>query len=290
MPSKSESSPIVDIHPHIISTDTKRYPPTPLFGIQSDWSKERPASDDDLIAAMDAAGVARTAIVHASTCYGFDNSYVADAVKRHPTRCTGVGSIDMLAPDATARAERWIARGITGLRIFTGGSTKKVDVSTLGDPRSYPVWELMSDRGLSICVQTTAVGIPATMALARRFPKVPIILDHLGRPDAKGGAPFAAAASLFSLADLPNVYLKITPVVIERLEQCEADIPAFVGQVVAKFGARRIAWGSNWPNSPGTLAEILAASKRALASLSQTDQDWILGLTALRLYPALTVG
>ena len=176
MPSKSETSPIVDIHPHIISTDTRRYPPTPLFGIQSDWSKERPASDDDLIAAMDAAGVAKTAIVHASTCYGFDNSYVADAVQRYPTRCTGVGSIDMLAPDATAQAERWIDRGITGLRIFTGGSTKKVDASTLDDPRSYPVWELMSDRGLSICIQTTAVGIPATPSLTLKpaFLRTPI--------------------------------------------------------------------------------------------------------------------
>ena len=279
--------PIIDIHPHIISTDTKRYPPTPLFGIQSDWSKERPANDTDLIAAMDAAGVAKTAIVHASTCYGFDNSYVADAVQRFPARCTGVGSIDMLAPNAVDETKRWIARGITGLRIFTGGSTRQVDASALDDARSYPVWEMMGERGLSICVQTTAVGIPATIALAKRFARVPIILDHLGRPDAKGGAPFAEAAPLFSLADIPNVYLKLTPVVIERLEQCEADIAAFMRQVVSRFGADRIAWGSNWPNSPGTLAEILAASKTALASLSATDQEWILGRTALGLYPAL---
>ena len=67
--------PIVDIHPHIVSPDTNAYPLTPLFGIQSDWSKERTASDDQLIAAMDEAGVAKTAIVHASTCYGFDNSW-----------------------------------------------------------------------------------------------------------------------------------------------------------------------------------------------------------------------
>src|SRR5215470_8029634 len=109
--------PVVDIHPHIVSTDTERYPPTPLFGIQSDWSKERPSNVEDLLAQMDAAGVAKTAIVHASTVYGFDNSLVADAVKRFPQRCTGVGSIDMLAPDAADVAKRWIASGITGFRI-----------------------------------------------------------------------------------------------------------------------------------------------------------------------------
>ncbi len=274
------AGPIVDIHPHIISTDTKRYPPSPLFGVQSDWSKERPASDEQLIEAMDEAGVAKTAIVHASTCYGFDNSYVADAVARFPQRCTAVGSIDMLAPDAVAVAKSWLARGITGLRIFTGGSTKKVDASTLDDPRSYPVWELMSECGLSMCVQTNATGIPATIALANRFPKVPIILDHFGRPD-------AAAAPLMSLAAVSNLYLKFTPVVLGRLKEYDADVHAFMGKLAQEFGADRIAWGSNWPNSPGTLKQHVAAAQAALAGLSEADRDAILGGTALRLYPAL---
>src|SRR5262245_47163010 len=218
------AGPIIDIHPHIISRDTKRYPPSPLFGVQSDWSKERPASDDELIAAMDEADVAKTAIVHASTCYGFDNSYVADAVARFPHRCTGVGSIDMLAPNAAEVAKNWLTRGITGLRIFTGGSTKKVDASILDDARSYPVWELMSERELSICVQTNETGIPAVVALAKRFPKVPIILDHFGRPDVSGGPPYAAAKPLMGLAAVPSVYLKFTPVALGRLKECKADV------------------------------------------------------------------
>ena len=51
-----------------------------------------------LVAAMDEAGVAKTAIVHASTCYGFDNSLVADAVAHFPQRCTAVGFIDTPTP------------------------------------------------------------------------------------------------------------------------------------------------------------------------------------------------
>lgn len=281
------TGPIVDIHPHIISTDTTRYPTSPLFGIQSDWSKERPASDEQLIAAMDEAGVAKAAIVHASTCYGFDNSYVADAVARFPQRCTGVGSIDMLASDNVAVAKRWLARGITGLRIFTGGSTRKVDASTLDDKRSFAVWELMAERGLSMCVQTNATGIPATIALARRFPTVPVILDHLGRPDATGGPPYDKAAPLMSLAPVPNVHLKLTPVVLDRLAECKADTHAFLARVVAEFGAGRIAWGSNWPNSPGTLKEHVSAARAALSFLGEADRDAILGGTALRLYPTL---
>jgi L-fuconolactonase len=279
--------PIVDIHPHIVSPDTQRYPLSPLFGIQSEWSKERKASVEDLLAAMDEAGVAKTAIVHASTCYGFDNSLVADAVARFPQRCTAVGSIDMLAPDAVEVATGWIARGLTGFRIFTGGSTKSVDASILDDARAYPVWELCGERGISICIQTNASGIPATIALAKRFPRVSILVDHFARPDVSGGPPYAAAAPLMSLAAFPNIYLKLTPVAFERIRQAKADVHAFLAKVVAEFGATRIAWGSNWPNSPGTLKEHVSAAKAALASLSDTERDAILGGTALRLYPVL---
>ncbi len=278
---------IVDIHPHIVSTDTKRFPPTPLFGIQSDWSKERPANIEDLLATMDEAGVHKTAIVHASTVYGFDNALVADAVARFPTRCTAVGSIDMLAPDAVETAKKWIAQGVTGLRIFTGGSTKKVDASSLDDPKSYPVWELMSSRGLSICVQTDSSGIPATISLAKRFPKVSVLVDHFARPDATGGSTFPKAAPLFSMAAVPNIYLKYTPPALLRLNENKADVHAFMSKLVAEFGASRIGWGSNWPNSPGTMAQILAEAKAGISHLSQKDQDLILGGTALVLYPSL---
>ena len=79
-------SSIIDIHPHVISDDEGRYPPAPLFGKRSDWSQERPCTVETLIAAMDEAGVDKAAVVHSSTTYGFDNSYVVDACSRYPGR------------------------------------------------------------------------------------------------------------------------------------------------------------------------------------------------------------
>ena len=64
----------IDIHPHIISGDATRYPLAPLGGHQSDWSRTRPVTLEQLVAAMDTAGVQKAAIVQASTCYGHDNS------------------------------------------------------------------------------------------------------------------------------------------------------------------------------------------------------------------------
>src|SRR6202161_3360482 len=113
----------IDIHPHIIADDPTRYPLAPLGGHQSDWSRTRPVTTAQMIAAMDTAGVTKSALVQASTCYGHDNSYVADSVAAHPSRFTGVFSVDVLAPDAPEKIRYWISRNLAGMRLFTAGST-----------------------------------------------------------------------------------------------------------------------------------------------------------------------
>src|ERR671912_281672 len=94
---------IIDIHPHVIAPDTARYPLNPLGGTQSTWSRDRPTSHEMLVAAMDEAQVDKAAVVQASTAYGHDNTYVAEAVAAHPKRFTGVFSVDVLAPDAVEK-------------------------------------------------------------------------------------------------------------------------------------------------------------------------------------------
>src|SRR5258708_12975122 len=109
---------IIDIHPHIIASDTKRYPLAPLGGHQSDWSRTRPVTTEQMIAAMDKAGVAKSAIVQASTCYGHDNSYVADAVAAHPDRFTGVFSGYFLPADAPERLRPWTSSVFSCIHFF----------------------------------------------------------------------------------------------------------------------------------------------------------------------------
>ena len=278
---------IVDIHPHIISDDEKRYPPAPLFGKRSDWSQERPCTVDTLIAAMDAAGVAKAAVVHSSTTYGFDNSYVVDGSNRFPQRLAAVGSVDMTEANAPATIRQWVDRGLVGVRIFTGGSTKDFDPAELEDPRAFPAWKALEELRIPMCIQTGPIGLPQVTMLAHRFPGVNIILDHLGRPEVQDGPPYQQAQSLFALAALPNVYLKLTPRIFNDVTKGKASAATFFQAVVAAFGANRLAWGSNFPTSPGTLAEILATAQKSLATLSAADQEWIFSKTAQKLYPKL---
>jgi predicted TIM-barrel fold metal-dependent hydrolase len=278
---------IIDIHPHIISDDEKRYPPAPLFGKRSDWSQERPNTVEALIKAMDEAGVAKAAVVHSSTTYGFDNSYVVDGCNQYADRLVAVGSVDMLADDVPAVIKTWAGKGLAGLRIFTGGSTKDFDPSELDNPKSFKAWGTLAELKLPMCIQTGPVGLPQVRMLAEKFSSVNIILDHLGRPDVLDGPPYANAASLFALADLPNIYLKLTPRIFGDVTKERASAETFFPRVVEAFGAQRLAWGSNFPTSPGTLSEILATAEKRLACLGEEDRAWIFGKTAQKLYTAL---
>src|ERR1700731_1782905 len=262
---------VIDIHPHIIADDTKRYPLAPLGGHQSDWSRTRPVTTEQMLAAMDKAGVAKAAIVQASTCYGHDNSYVADAVAGHPDRFTGVFSVDVLAADAPERMRHWVGKKLSGMRLFTFGSTMQNQASWLDDPKSFPAWECAGELGLSICLQMSATGLPQMIRMVERFPKVRVILDHCGRPALEDGPPYAAAESLFALAKYPNIYLKLTQRNFTESRNGKATPETFFPKLVAAFGASRLAWGSNYPSSEGSLDELLALATTSLKGLAASD-------------------
>lgn len=281
---------LVDTHTHVISPDHERYPPAPVGGRQSDWSAHHATDAAALLQAMDDAGIEQAMVVQASTAYGHDNRYVADTVRAHPDRFAGVFSVDVLAPDNVQQMRRWLDAGLSGLRIFTTGTTMPGQAEWLDDERTFPAWEYAQQHDVSICLQMTAAGIPKLRGLLTRFPRARVLLDHLARPDLSDGPPYAAAASLFALAGCENVHLKLTNRTVREAARGASTPAAFFPRLVSAFGAQRIAWGSNFPAAEGTLASLLAEAQSSVAMLSDSDRSWIFGDTARAVYPLLSRG
>jgi predicted TIM-barrel fold metal-dependent hydrolase len=127
-------------------------------------------------------------------------------------------------------------------------------------------------------------------AMLERFPQVTVALDHCGFPDVSGGPPYVEAVDLFELATLPNVCLKVS---CHLLEQAEAtgDPRDLVDQLAAAFGADRLLWGSDYPQTHDRPYTALVEMGRAACSrLSPADQRGFLGENALRLWPRLGGG
>ncbi|MBC2664816.1 amidohydrolase [Novosphingobium flavum] len=279
---------IIDTHPHVVSEDSVRYPISPLGERRSDWSHERSVTTEQLIDAMDSAGIAKAALVHSSTTYGFACGYVADAVAAYPDRLTGVFSMNVLADDAVHTMRKWFAKGLTGMRIYVKGTTVTTAWLSLDDPRLFPVYACAADLGITVAVNVNAVdGFEALEAAMQRFPEVNFFLDHAGRADYSDGAPFTAAGPLLRLARHPNLFLKVTSVNFLKGKGWDRPAP-ILERLVSEFGADRIAWGSNYPASEGSMKDLLDMAMRGCATLSDEDREWIFSRTALRLYPSLT--
>ncbi|MFA7679924.1 MAG: amidohydrolase family protein [Pigmentiphaga sp.] len=278
---------IIDLHTHVIASDQRAYPLAPLSGKQSDWARERPVTREAMLAAMDEAGIGQVALVQASTTYGHDNRYVADSVAAHPDRFIGVYSISLTEADAVERIDAWQGAGLHGMRVFIAGHTASDQGARLDDPLGFPVWEHVQKHDIPVCVQLRAHGLPQLEAILQRFPGVRIVLDHFARPSLEEGAPYAAAASLFELARYPQLYCKLTTHNVRESKLGNATQASFLRKAIDAFGASRIAWGSNFPASNGSLAALLQEALEATASLSEQERDWIFAGTARAIYPSL---
>jgi predicted TIM-barrel fold metal-dependent hydrolase len=278
---------LIDIHPHVVSTDPARFPLSPIGERQSDWSQQRQVTDEGMIRAMDSAGVAKAAVVQASSVYAYDNSYVAAAVAAYPKRFTGVFSVDLIAPDAVGKMKQWMGKGLTGMRLYTAGTSLPEQTVWFADPKTFPAWAFAAEAGIPVCMQMRAKGFPQLTPMLERYPNVRFIIDHLARTEMADGPPYVAAAPLFALARYPNVFLKVTHRNFEEARNGRATPETFFARLVKEFGADRIAWGSNFPAAKQTLPELVALARDSLGFLSPQDRDWIFEKTALSLYPAL---
>jgi predicted TIM-barrel fold metal-dependent hydrolase len=280
---------LIDTHTHVISPDPARYPADPIGGRRSAWSLARPVDIDGLLRALDQAGIAKAVVVQASTVYGHDNRYVAEAVRAHPDRFAGVYSIDALAPDAVERIRHWQDQGLSGFRLFTTGTTMPGQAGWLGHEDSYPAWAYAEANDIPVCLQMTIEGLPVLRRLLERFPGVRVLLDHCARPDLSDGPPYSRARALFDLAEFPGVHLKLTHRALAASAEGASTPADFLAELTGAYGAGRIAWGSNFPAAEGTPASLLAEARAAVSSLSEVDQELIFGGTAAKLYPAVAV-
>ena len=125
-------------------------------------------------------------------------------------------------------------------------------------------------------------------ALLERFPAITVALDHVALPRLREGAPFDSLKPLFELARFPNLYLKFSTETFYAARRGKSTPRAFFERLVEGFGSKRMMWGSNFPATyDQSLKEQLTMARAELSFLSDEDQRWVFGETALTLWPGL---
>ncbi len=278
---------IVDCHAHILASDPSKYPYSPIDGHLPEWLPERAVDGDLLTARMNGAGVSKAVLVQFAHVHGYDNSYVVDVAAEHPERFVAVGVIEANDPNVSATMNRWADRGAAGFRL-TGANR--------GAPPDWvmvpAVWETATQLELPLCihfnVENRAEGIPRLHEMLSRFEKdVVVVLDHAGNPPFSQGPPSYGLETILDLERYPKLYLKFSTVNFRRMDEANVDLEPIMRRLIDRFGANRIMWGSDSPNSPGDYGDLLGRMQKTMASFSQIEEDWIMGETARTVYPKL---
>ena len=182
----------------------------------------------------------------------------------------------------------WMARGLTGLRLFTTGSTMPGQAGWLDDPRTFPAWRKAEETGLPVCLQMTAEGIPqlenVLAAVSAACASSSITLHVRSRmTDLLTRAPTVCGGS----RGFPACTSRSRNVTSSARPKGRATPETFFGRLVSEFGASRIAWGSNFPASERSLPELSRSRRTRFASCRRPIGEWIFSRTAQTLYPAL---
>ncbi|OPC85335.1 hypothetical protein B4N89_26840 [Embleya scabrispora] len=281
-----EAAAVIDAHVHVVSPDTRRYPLDGGTRDGTDYWSDGGCSAAEVLGTQTANDVRRTVLVQGVGAYGYDCRYLLDTVARYPRRTAAVIAVDMSDPAAAARCLRDHARvpSVTGVRLFAvSGGPQAPDPTWLTDHTSHAVWDVAAEAGLTVVLTAFTRQLPLLRPAIEARPGLRVALDHCAFPDPRARA--AGRTAVRDLSDLPGVYLKVTTHLLAGAQAAGEDPADVVDDLAAAFGERRLAWGSDHPQTrtpdyPG----MLALARHAIRRRDARARAEILGGTAQRLW------
>lgn len=269
---------IIDTHLHVWSDDFSRYPFADGRTDIEDGSVEL------LNKTMAEAGVDKAVIVQPIN-YLYDNRYAADCLRRFPGKFEAVGLVDRNAPEAPDQLERLVLEdGFSGLRIHL---SRPDNPSEWAAPEQNATWQRAEELGALFIVFGPASHLPAVEPIIRRFPSVPVILDHIGGAPIDEDEPYPLLSNVLRMAECPNVYVKFTPQANQSsLPYPHEDSFQTYRRIYDVFGPERLMWGTNFPlvfQSIGYLP-ALELFRTHVDFLTEEDREWLFHKTASKLW------
>ena len=155
-------------------------------------------------------------------------------------------------------------------------------------PQLIEVIQTLPSYGLSLDICVYHHQLADVIQLAKKCPNVNIVLDHLGKPDAKTPEFSPWDNDIAELALCENVMCKISGLVTEAdIESWSKEaLKPYIDCVVNAFGVERIMFGGDWPISllATTYQAWVNTVDWATESLSHDDKDKLFYKNASRFY------
>jgi predicted TIM-barrel fold metal-dependent hydrolase len=266
--------------PGVIGTPGGHHGPNPINEVPDalrmlDWMKEENVD----------GGVA----VQKRMIYRYDNSYILDSSDKYPEIFSAVVILDAEDTGTPDLVRSYIKNnGLAGVRLF-GGRKEDGSMPWLNSPQALKTWEVAEEAGLVMDVEVLSHGgggpsAPALIELARRYPHVSLVLDHLLEPEAGESDNYGLDENFELLVPEKNIFFKFTSINLDILR--EEGIPAdkVLRRAVDMFGADRIMWGSDIGTSSGTYKDMVQRMLDASVLLTPEEKKAVLHDTGRRVF------
>jgi L-fuconolactonase len=279
---------VIDSHHHFWWTAKHSYHWPPQAGDRMN----RDFTPEDLRSELEACGIDGSVLVQVlqlkETQEFLDVSRQWDFVRGV------VGWVPLAEPKATAAAlEDLPGRGrLVGIRYL---------ISNEADPAwllQVPVAESLARiaaAGLAFdAIPINTAQFESVLQVARRFPDLRIVINHLGRPPIpeQGWEPWASQIAQAARLDNVSMKLSVGLDIIMQWRWSNDTLRRYVDHALQAFGPARLMAGSNWPVIllGGSYREVWQGITGLIAGLSAAERAAILGGTAERIYRLTPAG
>ncbi|MEG3768452.1 amidohydrolase family protein [Alteromonas sp. 14N.309.X.WAT.G.H12] len=278
---------IVDSHHHIWQLDTGLY--SWLTADISPLYRDFSIADYQQVAtqSMGATTQLHTVLVQASPTDEETDFLLAQAALE-PTVTGVVGWVDF-EQDSKAVCARLTT--LAANNVFKGVRPMLQDIDDIDwvlRPGFAPIFNQLIRLNLSFDALCRVEHLPSIYQLAKRYPDLPIVIDHCAKPCIEKGQYTQWAAAIAPFSTLPNVYVKASGLTLEatKTQQQPSHFSAYFAHLTSIFGATRIMWGSDWPvvNINSDYAGWLGICQQLVASWDESDKARFWSGTAREFY------
>jgi L-fuconolactonase len=263
------SFPIVDSHVHLWDPARQRVP----WMDQSPFLRRKAGMAEF---GADSAGVEVEGLVYLEVDIAHVYSFLeAREIARLAEQEPRILGIVAFAPLEFGELARWyleelVAIGplVKGVRRLTQGEP---DPDFCLQPGFVTATRMLPEFGLSCDMCCYYVQLGQTVELVRRCPETSFILDHIGKPNIRGGEREPWMSQIRDLASLPNAMIKISGATTEAHHDrwTIEDVKPYLMHALESFGEDRVVFGSDWP-----VATQATTYRRWVDTIDELTLDW----------------
>ena len=270
----------IDAHQHYWSVRRGDYGwLTPaLAPLYRDWAPE------DLQPELSRLGIDGTVLVQAAPTLA-ETNYLLDLAARTPSVLGVVGWVDLTSVETPA-----VLDALSANHTFKGVRPMLQDIPEDDWIVRAPIGaalDRLTELGLRFDALVRSKHLPYLLERVKRHPELPVVIDHVAKPNIAGGELAVWRERIAPLARAPRVYCKLSGLLTEAPPGSGRDVLApYVDTVLELFGPERLMWGSDWPvlNIAARYATWATLTDQLLEGLSAEERQAVLGGTAVRFY------